>query len=91
MSMIVYAMKANVPPDSDGKNQLPNADIRYAVVDEWGELDIVIQSVNGLNAVLGKGAGKGAKSQVNDGLRDRVKALALNHYFSNYAKEEFEF
>jgi hypothetical protein len=90
MSMVVYAMKATVPPDSDGKNRLPNADIRYAVVDEWGELDVVVQSVNGLSAVLGRGAGKGAKAQISEGLRDRAKTAALYHYFTNHAKEEYE-
>jgi hypothetical protein len=83
-------MKATVPPDSDGKNRLPNADIRYAVVDEWGELDVVVQSINGLSAVIPRGTGKGARSEVNEGLRDRAKVLALHHYFTNHAKYEFE-
>lgn len=90
MSMIVYAMKANIPPDSEGNNRIPNADIRYAVVDEWGELDVVVQSVNGLSATIGRGAGKGAKAQINEGLRERAKTAALYHYFTNYAKEEYE-
>jgi hypothetical protein len=90
MSMVVYAMKANIPPDSDGKCRLPNADIRYAVVDEWGELDVIVQSINGMGAVIPKGAGRGAKAEVNEGLRDRAKVLALHHYFTNHAKYEFE-
>jgi hypothetical protein len=90
MSMIVYSMKANLPPDSDGNNRMHNAEIRYAVVDEWGELDVVVQSINGMGAIIPKGAGRGARAEVNEGLRDRAKAAALYHYFTNHAKEEYE-
>ena len=90
MSMVVYAMKASIPPDSDGKGRLPNADIRYAVVDEWGELDVVVQSINGMGATIPKGAGRGARAEVSEGLRERAKLLALRHYFTNHAKYEFE-
>ena len=90
MSLIVYAMKANIPPDSEGNGRLPNADIRYAVVDEWGELDVVVQSINGMGAVIPKGTGRGARAEVNEGLRERAKLLALHHYFTNHAKYEFE-
>jgi hypothetical protein len=90
MSMVVYQMKATVPPDSDGKGRLVNADIRYAVVDEWGELDVIVQSINGMGATIPKGAGRGARAEVNEGLRDRAKAIALHHYFTNHAKYEFE-
>ena len=90
MSMVVYAMKATIPPDSDGKGRLPNADIRYAVVDEWGELDVLVQSVNGVNAVVPKGSGRGVRADLPEGLRDRAKLLALHHYFTNHAKYEFE-
>lgn len=90
MSMVHYAMKANIPADSDGKNRLPNADIRYAVVDEYGELDVVVQSINGMGATIPKGAGRGARAEVNEGLRERAKMLALRHYFTNIAKDEFE-
>ena len=90
MSMIIYAMKATIPPDTVGLHRLPNADIRYAVVDEWGELDVVVQSINGMNAVIPKGAGRGARAEVNEGLRDRAKLLALHHYFTNHAKDEYE-
>lgn len=90
MSLIVYGMKATIPPDSDGKGRIPNADIRYAVVDEWGELDVVVQSINGMGATIPKGAGRGARAEVNEGLRERAKVLALHHYFTNHTKYEFE-
>jgi hypothetical protein len=50
----------------------------------------VVQSINGLSAVIPRGTGKGARSEVNEGLRDRAKVLALHHYFTNHAKYEFE-
>jgi len=84
-------MSGNIPPDCDGNNRMHNADIRYAVVDEWGELDVVVQSVNGVSALIPKGAGRGARAEVNEGLRDRAKVLALHHYFTNHAKDEFEY
>lgn len=90
MSMIVYAMKSNIPPDCDGNNRVHNADIRYAVVDEWGELDVVVQSVNGVSAIIPKGVGRGARADLPDVLRERAKVLALHHYFTNHAKEEYE-
>lgn len=90
MSLIVYAMKATIPADSEGKGRIPSADIRYAVVDEWGELDVVVQSINGMGAVIPKGTGRGARAEVNEGLRERAKILALHHYFTNHAKYEFE-
>ncbi len=89
MSMVVYGMKANIPPDSDGKNRLPNADIRYAVVDEWGCLDVNIISINGMNAAIEKGKGRGARSEVNEGLKERAKKLALFDYFFNVKKDEY--
>jgi hypothetical protein len=91
MSMVVYGMKANIPPDSDGKGRLVKADIRYAVIDEYGELDVHIQSVNGVSAVIPKGAGRGVRADLPEGLRDRAKLLALHHYFANYTKYEFEY
>ena len=90
MSLIVYAMKATIPADSKGEGRIPSADIRYSVVDEWGELDVVVQSVNGMGATIPKGAGRGARAEINEGLRDRAKILALHHYFTTHVKYEFE-
>ena len=91
MSMVVYSMRGNIPPDCDGNNRMHNADIRYAVVDEWGELDVVVQSVNGVSAIIPKGVGRGARADLLDVLRERAKVLALHHYFTNHAKDEFEY
>ena len=50
----------------------------------------MVQSVNGMGATIPKGAGRGARAEINEGLRDRAKVLALHHYFTNHAKYEFE-
>lgn len=81
--MIVYQFKGNIPPDSEGKTALRGAQIRYAVVNDFGERDVQVLSVNGINAVIPKGAGRGAKPDLADGLRERAKALALHHFFLN--------
>lgn len=81
--MLVYQFKANIPPDSDGKSALRDATIRYEVVNDFGERDIQVLSVNGASAVIPKGAGRGARAEVNEGLRERAKTLALRHFFIN--------
>ena len=89
MSLIVYAMKATIPADSKGEGRIPSADIRYSVVDEWGCLDVNIISINGMNAVIAKGKGKGTRPEVNEGLKERAKKLALFDYFFNVKKDEY--
>jgi len=88
MSLIVYQMRANIPPDSDGNGRLHNAIVRYGVEMEAGEMDVIVQSVNGVSAIIPKGAGRGVRADLPEGLRDRARLLALHHYFMNVADNE---
>lgn len=81
--MVVYEFKTNIPPDTDGRNGLRGATVRYQVINDFGERDILVLSVNGLNAIIRRGQGRGARPEVNEGLRDRARNLALYHFFRN--------
>lgn len=72
--------KARIPPDSHGYNALQTT-ISYRVILGGGELDVEVTRIGELSAIVRRGAGKGARPEVNEGLRDRAKLLALHHYF----------
>ena len=85
--MVVYEIKTNIPPDSEGRGALRAASVRYGVVNDFGERDFVVLSVIGVNAVIPRGAGRGARPELNEGLRERARQLALHHFFLNVERD----